>query len=91
MLLHLNEADSDVVRACKAALRQAGPLLPPECAEINAMFQVSPVFLFKCRLSRVISVLRQSWLFFLLNLPSGNGFFLDFDRFGRVTCPTTVD
>lgn len=37
LLLHLNESNPEVVRACKAALRQAGPLL--NCDAINAMFQ----------------------------------------------------
>lgn len=37
-MLHLNESDPEVVRACKAALRKAGPLLD-EAGGINAMFQ----------------------------------------------------
>ena len=39
MLLHLNESDESVIRACKAALRQAGPLLEESGGQINAMFQ----------------------------------------------------
>lgn len=46
LLLHLNEADQSVVRACKVALRQAGPLLDRNIdvnkvnvGRISAMFQ----------------------------------------------------
>lgn len=43
LLLHLNEPDPEVVRACKAALRQAGSMLEAgekdEPTGVNALFQ----------------------------------------------------
>lgn len=45
LLLHLNESDPNVIRACKWALRQAGPLIDSssddksETGKISAMFQ----------------------------------------------------